>query len=366
MDWRSLIRPELAPMVAYAPGLRARDVRERCGCERVIKLSSNENPYGPFPGAVEAMEAVLPRLNVYSDGAARALRRRLAEHLGVNGENVVVSNGSNELLRVIAQCVLELGDECVFAWPSFVVYPMVTQLMGATAVRVPLAEGEVHDLDAMLAAITDRTKLVFLCNPNNPTGTVYARAEFEAFLAKVPEHVLIVVDEAYIEYVVDADFPNGLDYFSADGRIAVLRTFSKIYSLAGARVGYGILPPELVAAVNKVREPFNVNTVAQVAAFYSLADQAEVARRREENQEQKTYLYACFDRLGISYVPSETNFVYLHTERQVEVFEGLLAQGIIVRDFGTAPALRVGIGTPEDTSATIAAFDAVVAELGSL
>ena len=366
MDWDALIRPELAPMVAYAPGLRASDVRERSGHEHVIKLSSNENPYGPFPSAIAGMQAVLPHLNVYCDGSARALRRGLAEHLGVDDAHIVVSNGSNELLRVIAQCVLAPGDECVFAWPSFVVYPMVTQLMGATAVKVPLAAGEVHDLDAMLAAVTDRTKLLFLCNPNNPTGTIYTRAAFEAFLDKVPEHVLIVIDEAYFEYVCDDEYPNGLDYFSADGRIAVLRTFSKIYSLAGARIGYGVMPPALVSAVNKVREPFNVNTVAQVGAYYSLTDAAEVERRRTENQEQKTYLYSCFDRLGISYVPSETNFVYIHTEKPVEVFQALLAEGIIIRDFGNAPALRVGIGTPEDTDATVAAFEAAVAKLGSL
>jgi len=365
MDYNALIRPELAPMVPYAPGLRASDVRERSGQEHIRKLSSNENPYGPFPSALAGMRTVLPHLNVYSDGAARALRRRLGEHLGIPADNIVVSNGSNELLRIITQAVLGPGDECVYAWPSFVVYPIVTQLMGAISVRVPLAEGEVHDLPAMLAAITERTKLVFLCNPNNPTGTIYGKAAFEDFLAAVPEHVLVVVDEAYFEYVVNDDFPNGLDYFDAERPIAVLRTFSKIYSLAGARIGYGIMPEPLVAAVNKVREPFNVNTIAQVGAFYSLADEAEVERRRQENQEQKSYLYSCFDRLGISYVPSETNFVYLHTEKPVEVFEALLAKGIIVRDFGTSPALRVGIGTPEDTDATVSAIEAAVAELGA-
>ncbi len=366
VDWDALIRPELAPMVAYAPGLRASQVRERSGHDVIHKLSSNENPYGPVPAAIEAMHAVIPHLNVYSDGAATALRRRLGEHLNADPAHIVVSNGSNELLRVIAQCVLAPGDECVFPWPSFIVYPMVTQLMGATAVRVPLAEGEVHDLDAMLAAITERTKLIFLCNPNNPTGTIYTKDAFESFLARVPENILVVVDEAYFEYVCDDDYPNGLDYFSADGRIAVLRTFSKIYSLAGARCGYGVLPPALVAAVNKVREPFNVNSVAQIGAYYSLSDAAEVERRRRENQEQKTYLYSCFDRLGISYVPSETNFVYFHTEKPVEVFEALLSHGVIIRDFGTASSLRVGIGSPENTDATVAAFEAVVAKLGSL
>ena len=364
MDWDVLIRPELESMRPYAPGLRASEVRERCGKERICKLSSNENPYGPMPRAVEAMTAVLGRLNVYPDGSARALKARLAQHLGVEERFIVVGNGSNELLRIIAECVLRPGDECVFAWPSFVVYPMATQLMGATAVRVPLSAGDAHDLDAMLAAITERTRLVFLCNPNNPTGTIYTRDAFEAFLGTVPEHVLVVVDEAYFEYVTSTDYPDGLAYFDGTRPLAVLRTFSKIYSLAGLRVGYGVLPEPLVAAVDKVREPFNVSTVAQAGAYYSLDEVDEVARRREENAEQRAELYSAFDRLGVSYVPSETNFVYVHTEAPGELFEALLAQGVIVRDFGTSPALRVGVGTEEDTAATIAAFEAALEGTG--
>jgi histidinol-phosphate aminotransferase len=366
VDYDALIRAELGPMRPYAPGLRASEVRELSGHDNVRKLSSNENPYGPVPAALAGMRAVLEKLNVYPDGGARALRRRLATHLGVAEEHIVIGNGSNELLRLIAQIIMEPGDECVFAWPSFVVYPMVCQLMGATEVRVPLAEGDVHDLDAMLAAVTERTKLMFLCNPNNPTGTIYTRAQFEAFLDKVPDHVLVVVDEAYFEYATSADYPDGLNYFDGVRPLGVLRTFSKIYSMAGARIGYGVLPEAVISALNKIREPFNVNTVAQVGAYYSLDDTAEVRRRRDENQEQKTYLYSCFDRLGVSYVPSETNFVYVHTEKPVEVFQALLSQGVIVRDFGTAPAVRVGVGAPEDTRATIEAFEAVVAKLGKL
>ncbi len=366
MDWGSLIRSELESMRPYAPGLRASEVRSRSGRQRIHKLSSNENPYGPVPLAAKAMRTAVKHLNVYPDGSARALKRRLAEHLRVDQANLVVGDGSNELLRIIAQCILGPGDECVFAWPSFVVYPMVCQLMGATAIKVPLDSGEVHDLDAMAAAITDKTKLVFLCNPNNPTGTIYKRDAFSAFLEKVPPHVLVIVDEAYFEYVSDPDYPNGLDYFDGERPLGILRTFSKIYSLAGVRVGYGVLPAPLVSAVDKVREPFNVNTIGQVGAYYSLSDEAEVDRRRRENQEQKTYLYSCFDRLGVSYVPSETNFVYVRTEKPVEVFEALLAEGVIVRDFGTSPALRVGIGTPEDTEASIAAFTAAAAKLGSI
>ena len=366
MDYEALIRAELGPMRAYAPGLRASEVRELSGRDEVRKLSSNENPYGPVPGALVGMQAVLSRLNVYPDGSVRALKRRLCQHLHVVDECLVVGNGSNELLRLIAQAVLTPGDECLFAWPSFVVYPMVCQLMGATEVRIPFTQGEVHDLGAMADAITERTKLIFLCNPNNPTGTIYPRADFEAFLDRVPEDVLVIIDEAYFEYATSDEYVDGLAYFDGLRGLGVLRTFSKIYSLAGARVGYGVLPAPIVSALNKIREPFNVNTVAQVGAYYSLDDQTEVCRRRDENQGEKTLLYECFDRLGVSYVPSQTNFVYVHTEKPVEVFHALLSHGVIVRDLGTAPALRVGVGSPDDTNVTIAAFEAVAAKLGAI
>jgi len=364
--WDTLIRTELEPMVPYAPGLRGSEVRERCGRELICKLSSNEHPAGPFPSAIRAVEAVLPQLNRYPDGSCRALRRALSERLDFPFDNVVVGSGSNEILRLIAQALLRPGDEAVFAWPSFIVYPMVTQMFGATAVRVPLKEGEIHDLEAILAAITDKTRIVFLCNPNNPTGTIYHRDEFERFLERVPAHVLVVADEAYFEFVTEPDYPDTLRYLDLERPLVALRTFSKIYSLAGLRVGYGVMPTPLARAIDKIREPFNVNTVAQVAAYYSLDDDAEVRRRRAENQEQKTYLYSCFDRLGLTYIPSQTNFVYLKTERAVEMFEALLGEGIIARDFGTAPALRLGVGTPEDTRATIEAFEVVAAKLGTL
>ncbi len=365
MDWERLLRRELDPLVPYAPGLRASEVRERIGGGVVHKLSSNENPRGPVPLAVAAMREVLPRLNIYPDGAAKALKRSLASHLSTDERFIAVGNGSNELLRIIAQAVLSPGDECVFAWPSFVVYPMVTQLMGATAVKVPLTDGEVHDLDAMASAVTPRTKLLFVCNPNNPTGTIVRRAEFERFLNAIPEHVLVVVDEAYHEYVDDPDYPDTLSLFDGVRPLVILRTFSKIYSLAGLRVGYGVAPEPLIAAVNKVREPFNVNTVGQVAAYYSLQDVAEVRDRAEENARERSRLCAAFDRLGIEWFPSQANFVYIHTERPRELFEGLLKHGVIVRDFGTAPALRVGIGAPHDTDATIAAFEAEWSRLGN-
>lgn len=353
-------------MRPYEPGLREDQVRERSGRERILKLSSNEAPLGPFPAALAAMQVAMHELNRYPEGGCETLRARIAEHLGQPAESIVVSSGSNELLRLIGQAVTRPGDEIVFAWPSFVVYPMVAQMFGAVPVQVPLTADHRHDLPAMAKAITPKTRSVYLCNPNNPTGTIYTRAEFDEFFAAVPEDVLLILDEAYFEFVTDPDYPDGLDYFDGKRRVAVCRTFSKMYSLAGLRVGYGLLPNDLALAVNKIREPFNVNTLAQVAAEASLDDQAEVTRRREENQEQKTYLYSCFDRLGVRYVPSHTNFVYLLTERPVEVFEALLEQGVIARGLGAAPALRLGVGTPEDTVDTCAAFEAVVERLGAI
>ena len=366
MDWTELIRPELAGMKPYAPGLRASEVRERTGRSDVSKLSSNEYPLGPVPRAVEAMAAVLPHLNRYPDGASTALSARLCEHWGAQACNLTVTNGSNELLRLIAQAVLRAGDEVVYAWPSFVVYPMVTRMFGAVAVPVPLTADARHDLPAMASACTDRTRLLFLCNPNNPTGTIFSRDEFEAFLAAVPPHVLVVLDEAYFEFVEDETYPDGMTYFDGVRPLVVARTFSKIYSLAGTRIGYGFLPEPLKIAVDAIREPFNVNTVAQIGAYYSLEDQPEIQRRKHENREQKTYLYSCFDRLGIAYVPSHTNFVWIQTDRPAEVFEQLLREGVIARTFGDTPALRLGVGIEKDTQRTVEAFEKIVERLGSM
>lgn len=366
MDWRALIRPEMDGIAPYQPGLRASEVRERLGGAEVSKLSSNEYPLGPVPRAIEAMAAVLPHLNRYPDGSARALTRKIAEHWGKDERFVSVTNGSNELLRLIAEVTLGPGDEVVYAWPSFVVYPLVAKLFGATPVPVPLTADARHDLPAMLAAITPATKIVFLCNPNNPTGTIYTRAEFDAFLAALPEHVLLVLDEAYFEFVDDPEFPDGMSYFDGERPIVVTRTFSKIYGMAGARVGYGLFPKPLKDAIDAAREPFNVNTVGQIGAFYSLEDQPEIARRKYENREQKTYLYSCFDRLGIDYVPSHANFVWIRTEKPAEAFEELLREGVIARTFGNTPALRLGVGTSEDTRRSIAALEAIVGRSGSI
>lgn len=366
MDWDAFIRPELQGMTPYAPGLRPEQVAERSGCADVLKLSSNEYPLGPTPRAIQAMAAELADLNRYPDGSCTALRAGLARHWGVEERFISVSNGSNEMLRLLGQALLRPGDEVVHAWPSFVVYPTVAHMYGATSVAVPLTADLRHDLPAMLAAITPATRMVVLCNPNNPTGTIYSREEFREFMGQVPAHVLVVVDEAYFEFADDPYYPDGLDFFDGRTPLAVLRTFSKIHSLAGQRVGYAFMPEQLVAAIDKVREPFNVNSVGQAGALASLDDGAEIVRRKHENREQKTYLYSCFDRLGIGYVPSQANFVWIRTERPVEVFEVLLDCGVIARGFGHTPALRLSMGTPDDTRRVIAAFETLVERLGGI
>jgi histidinol-phosphate aminotransferase len=360
-----MIRPELEPMRPYSPGLRASEVRERSGKDVILKLSSNEHPCGPVPAAVAAMKAVSGHTNRYPDGSCRALKRRIGEHWGVEERFISVGSGSNELLRVLAQALLRPGDEVVFAWPSFIVYQMVCGLFDATAVKVPLDADQAHDIPAMLAAITDKTRIVFLCNPNNPTGTIYRQPDFDHYLAEVPDHVVTVVDEAYFEFVTDSAYPNGLKAFDGERPLVVARTFSKMYSLAGLRVGYAFAPEPLVEAMDKVREPFNVNMMAQIAAYYSLDDQDEVVRRRHENAAERVRLTKAFDRLGVRYAASQANFIYILTERPTDLFEALLSEGIIARDFGTSPALRLTLGTPEDNGIVIEAFEKVVAKLGT-
>ena len=366
MRWEDLIRSELDGMVPYSPGLRASQVRERSGKDRILKLSSNEHPCGPVPQAAEAVRKVAGRVNRYPDGAADALERRLSEHLGVPRRNLVIGNGSNEILRLIGQVVLRPGDEVAYAWPSFVVYPMVAAMFGARSVQVPLDGDDAHDLEALLAAVTERTRLLFLCNPNNPTGTIYRSAAFESFMERVPEHVLVVVDEAYFEFVTDTGCPDGLRRFDGESPYVVTRTFSKVYSLAGLRVGYAAVPEPLARAVDKVREPFNVNIPAQVAAYYSLEAAAEVTRRRAENDALRRSLAGVLDELGAGHAESHTNFVYVRTDRAKDVFEALLDEGIVVRDFGTSPALRIGIGTPEDMHYVEGALGRVAERIGGI
>lgn len=361
MDWKRFIKDNIDALVPYAPGLREEQVRDIARTDVLHKLSSNENPYPPFPSALEAMAESLVSLNEYCDGSAHELTEKLSTHYGVTPEQIIVGNGSNELLDLIGEVCLQPTDEVVYCWPSFVVYRSLTQIAQAKSVECPLDAGGAFDLDAILGAITARTKLVLLCSPNNPTGGVVGKAAFELFLSQLPDHVLLVIDEAYIEYVTPGTTFNALDYFDGERPLVILRTFSKIYSLAGVRCGYGIAPAPLAEALDKVREPFNVNSVAQAGALACFGDETEVERRRIECAEGRERLYACLDRLALTYVRSQANFVWVEVPDADRSFRDLLERGVIVRSFAQGGnALRITVGNADGVTATIDALEEIM------
>ena len=348
-----LFRPALASLVPYEPGKPAELVQRELGLEHVVKLASNEGPFGPFPEALEAIGRSLAEANRYPDGGAYRLRTALAERHGVAFEETVVAAGADAVIGYVCQATLDPGDEVVTPWPSFPSYVLDPLKLAATPVRVPLAEGRV-DVDALLAAVTPRTKLAYLPTVNNPTGTMTPRADLLRFLEGVPAEVLTVVDEAYLEYVDHPDFPDAIEDAVKQGRrVLALRTFSKIYGLAGLRVGYGVGPAEVIAAIRKVQRAFDVTTPAQEAALASLDGAAELARRRSVNRESMAALEAVlrshgFDPMG----PAAGNFLFVDVGTDADdLNDALLRRGVIVRpmgSFGAPSALRITAGTPEE------------------
>lgn len=359
---KTLVRPDIDAIAPYQPGKRVSEMRRETGVASMIKLSSNESPLPPFDGAIAAIKAVATAVNRYPDSYSSVLRERLVEHLGVPADQLVIGNGSNELISLIAQAILEPGDEVLTCWPSFVVYPIAAQAMGAATIKVPLTADWRFDLAAMAEAVTERTKLIFVCNPNNPTGTAVRAEEIESFMAAVPQDCLVVFDEAYFEYVDDGEFGSGMTHFDGQRPVAVLRTFSKIYALAGLRIGYGALPAWLAAAVEKLREPFNVNVAAQAAAYHSLADPAEVALRKELAARGKALVYATCEDIGLRYAPSQSNFVAFEVGDGQEFFKELVKRGVIVRAFGPSTMLRATVGTDRETTQLCQALRDVIDE----
>jgi histidinol-phosphate aminotransferase len=346
-----VIRPALAGLVPYEPGKPVEEVQRELGLERVVKLASNEGPYGPFPAAQEAIARVSLDLNRYPDGGSYRLRTALAERHDVRFEQVAVCAGADAVIGYTALAALDPGDEAVTGWPSFASYVLDTLKVGGVPVRVPLHE-ERLDLEAMLDAITERTRLVFIAAPNNPTGTTNNRDELDAYFDRVPSHVLTVLDQAYFEYIDEPDYPDAVEYLKAGHRVLVLRTFSKIYGLAGLRVGYGVGPEEVVTAIGKVRRAFDVASVAQEAALASVADTAEVARRRELNRDTRAVLEDVLRSNGREPAgPAVANFVFVRVGDAAAVSDALLRKGVIVRPlapFGAPDALRITAGTLDE------------------
>jgi histidinol-phosphate aminotransferase len=358
-----LIRPALDALVPYEPGKPVELVQRELGLARVVKLASNEGPFGPFPSALEAIQRALPESNRYPDGGCYRLRETLAERHGVRFEEVIVAAGADAVIGYACQSTLDPGDEIVTPWPSFPSYVLDPLKASSVTVRVALDEGRV-DLDALLAAVTSRTKLAFVPTVNNPTGTMTPRDDLLRFLDAVPEHVLTVVDEAYFQYVDDPAFPDAIEEAAKGRNVLALRTFSKIFGLAGLRIGYGIGPAHVISAMRKVQRAFDVTTPAQEAALASLDDDAEIDRRRAVNREAMAALEAVLREHGCDPIsPAVGNFLFVDVgEDAAALDQRLLRRGVIVRpmgSFGAPSALRITAGTPEEIAFLAEQLEAV-------
>ena len=351
-------RPALADLRPYEPGKPAAEVRRELGLERIVKLASNEGPYGPFPAALEAIARRAPELNRYPELGGDLVERLAARH-GVGPERVALGNGADAIVGCLSTAYLDPGDEAVMGWPSFISYRLDTIKQAAAPVMVPLRDG-VYDLDAMADRIGPRTRIVYVCNPNNPTGTMVGHDALRAFIDRVPEHVLVVVDEAYHEYVVDPDYPDAIaEHVLERPNVAALRTFSKIYGLAGLRVGYMVGPADVVRETMKVRNAFDVSELAHVAALASLDDPVELIRRRELNEQGRADLERALEAAGMTPHPACANFLAVDVGDGRALARALEADGVIVRPlepFGAPASIRVTVGTPDENAVFAAAL----------
>jgi len=353
------VHTDIESLSPYVPGKPIEELQRELGLARVIKLASNENPLGPSPKALAVLAEAAATLNRYPDGGAFRLRTALADRWKVSLDQVILGNGSDEIIGMLARAFLSPGDEAVMADNTFVIYRMEVTASHGVPVIVPLKDGR-HDLTAMAKAITPRTKLLFVCNPNNPTGTMVSAAEMDALMAKVPAHAIVVFDEAYCEYARDPHFPDSLGYVRRERHAIVLRTFSKIYGLAGLRIGYGVTTAEIASYLNRVRPPFNTNSLAQRAALAALGDEEHVAKSRAMNQTEMASVRAGLIALGLQPLPSEANFLYFDAGRDGRiVFEALLREGVIVRHI-EGNHVRVTIGLPEENRQFLQALKQVL------
>ncbi len=356
-----IIKKSILNISPYIPGKPIEEVEREYGIKDIIKLASNENPLGPSKLALMGIKKKLKDLNLYPESSVYYLRFALAKHLNVKENMLMFGNGSNELEQLIAETFVEPGDEVMFSSLSFVVYPIVTDIAGGVPIQVPHKNFR-HDIERFIEKLSEKTKLVFLCNPNNPTGTIITKEEFEKFMQSVSERTIVVLDEAYFEYVQDKNYPDGLAYLSKYKNLIVLRTFSKIYGLAGLRIGYGIADPEIVSFIERVRPPFNVNSLAQIAALYALKDNAHIKKTIKINNTGKKFLEKEFEKLKIEYVQSHANFIFVKFKYSSKfVFEELLKKGIIIRPFFDNYA-RITIGKMTENKRLIKELKKILAK----
>ncbi len=358
------LNPNLRDLPVYQPGRPIEEVARELGLPAadIIKVASNENPLGPSPAALAAMEKALGQLHLYPDGSAFCLKQKLAAKLGVAPANLILGNGSNEIIEFVGHAAMQPGAEVVVSEFCFAVYPIVTRLFGARLVTVP-AKDHGHYLPAMLRAITPQTRVVFVANPNNPTGTLASPGELLAFVNAVPPHVLLVMDEAYIEFLDEVCDLLPLIRHGGKPNLLLMRTFSKIYGLAGLRLGYGIGQPELIATLEKVRQPFNINALVQAGALAALDDDEHLRRTRANNTAGLKFFADAFRQLGLKFVPSAANFILVHVGDGQRVFSEMQKQGVIVRPmggYGLGEWIRISIGTTVENTRCLAALKQAV------
>lgn len=352
----------VSDLIPYVPGKPVEELERKMGISGAVKLASNENPLGPSPLALNSVRKALGVMNRYPDGDSYYLKHKLADRLSVDPDVIIFGNGSNDVIDVVARTFMKPGDEAVMGEHAFIAFPIVTQAVGAKVVLSPMPD-LAHNLKDIYSRITSKTRAVFIANPNNPTGTIVRRDELEWFLERVPDDIIVVIDEAYFEYVDSTEYPNSLDYHGIGKSVITLRTFSKIYGLAGLRVGYGISGKDIISPMHRVRQPFNVNSLAQVAAVAALDDYEHVSSSKKLNTDGLSYLSREFEGINISFTPSYTNFILidLHSD-PVPVYDSLLREGVIVRPvgiYGLKTHLRVTIGLPEENERFIQAIKKV-------
>ena len=360
---RLKIADHILALEPYVPGKPIEELEREYGIANAVKLASNENPLGPSPKAVKAIRQALKTVHRYPNGSGYDLLKRISQKLNVPVESIVLGNGSDDIISMLAQVLLQPGAEAVLPKPSFLMYELTVSSSGATPIGIGLNANTI-DLDRMLESITSKTRLVFLNNPHNPTGTLISKDRIEAFIAALPSDIVLVIDEAYIEFVRERHCPNSIDYVNSDKVIVGLRTFSKAYGLAGLRIGYGVMPAPLADLLNRVRQPFNVNSLAQAAAIAAIDDEEFLEDTVRLVHDELEFMYAALDELEIDYIKSQANFFMINVRRDAnQVFDDLLKQGIIVRSmtsYGYPDCIRVNVGRHDENVRFLKALKTVL------
>ena len=362
-DVTKLARKGILNLKPYVPGTPIEEVQREFGLKELTKLASNENSTGPSPQAMRAIEAELGNIFRYPDPVCTLLRRAIAKRLGVTEEMVTLANGCDNIIFMIGAAFINEGDEVIMAEPTFAVYEGVTRIMGGKPIPVKL-KNHTHDLEGMAQRIGPKTKLLFLCNPNNPTGTLVPKEALHGFLARLPGNMIVILDEAYFDYISVRDYPDSMSLLRGDHNLIALRTFSKIYGLAGLRIGFAVTDGDLIGVMDRVRDPFPVNRVAQAAALAALKDEKHVREVLRVNEEGKAFLYGEFERLNIDYIPTQANFIFVDFKRDSqEIYNGLLKEGMIIRpgiiwDYPTSA--RITIGTMDENRRFIEKLEGVL------